>query len=223
MNIAQGILPFNLIEDRSGEVLTSFGGLPLVMETFRALGLPDSIKRHLSVFQRKGRFSEVEYVEGFVSLFAAGGDCLEDFEQLRSDEGIKKLGLKVPSPEAARYFLNAFCDEEHLSDRPEEGAFIPDETELLRGLGEVNKDLIRKAVKGKDVRKVTIDLDATIVESNKREAFWTYNGVKGYQPVTVYWVEEDLNLIVDQMMLNNKILGVIVYSICIQHRKTHLR
>ena len=47
MNISQGLLPFHLIQDASKVLLTSFGGLPLVMETFRALGLPQSIQRHL--------------------------------------------------------------------------------------------------------------------------------------------------------------------------------
>ena len=28
----EGLLPFKLIEDESGEALTSFGGLPLVVE-----------------------------------------------------------------------------------------------------------------------------------------------------------------------------------------------
>jgi hypothetical protein len=50
MNLSQGLLPFQLIEDASKVVLTSFGGLPLVMETFRALGLPRSIQRHLPFF-----------------------------------------------------------------------------------------------------------------------------------------------------------------------------
>ena len=36
MNIAQGVLPFQLIPDTSKVLMTSFGGLPLVMETFRA-------------------------------------------------------------------------------------------------------------------------------------------------------------------------------------------
>jgi len=47
MNIAQGLLPFQLVEDTSQVLITSFGGLPLVMETFRALGLAQSVQKHL--------------------------------------------------------------------------------------------------------------------------------------------------------------------------------
>ena len=38
----------------------------------------------------------------------------------------------------------------------------------------------------------TLDLDARIVESDKREARWTYAGVKGYQPTVVVWAEQDV-------------------------------
>ena len=35
----EGLLPFKLIEEEFGEALTSYGGLPLVVETCEALGL----------------------------------------------------------------------------------------------------------------------------------------------------------------------------------------
>lgn len=194
MNIAQGILPFQLVPDNSKVIITSFGGLPLVMETFRALGLPQSIEKHLSVLQRPGKYEETDYVESFLSLFAVGGECLDDFHILGQDLALRKLGLKVPSPEAARFFLNAFHEEEALQGRVAHQAFIPEETELLAGLGEVNRDLIRKATVREQPWKATIDLDATVIESDKREAEYTYLGCRGYQPVVAYWAEQDLVL-----------------------------
>src|SRR5574342_513219 len=165
MNVSQGLLPFQLIQDASKVLLTSFGGLPLVMETFRALGLPQSIQKHLVLLQRQGKYQETDYVESFVSVFAGGGDCVDDFELLRSDEGLKKLGLRVPSPEAARFFLNAFHEEKLLGDRLPHQAFIPEETMLLQGLRQVSRDLAWKAVSGDAPWKATIDLDASVIES----------------------------------------------------------
>jgi len=95
--------------------MTSFGGLPLVMETFRALGLPQSIEKHLLLQQRAGEYEEADYVESFISVFAAGGDCFDDFQLLRQDAGLQKLGLRVPSPAAARHFMNAFPEEERVA------------------------------------------------------------------------------------------------------------
>jgi len=207
MNIAQGILPFQLIADHSKVLITSFGGLPLVMETFRALGLPQSVDKHVPVLQRPGKYEEADYVESFLSLFAAGGDCLDDFHLLRQDAALQKLGLKVPSAEAARFFLNAFHEEEALQGRVSHQAFIPEETELLEGLGEVNRDLLRKATAREQPWKATIDLDATVMESDKREAEYTYLGCRGYQPVVAYWAEQDL-ILADQFRDGNVPAGM---------------
>jgi hypothetical protein len=176
LTIAQGLLPFQLIEDSSKVLMTSFGGLPLVMEAFRALGLRQSIRKHLRLQQRSGKYEEADYVESFVSLFVAAGDCLDDFHLLRQDAALGKLGLKVPSPEAARFFLNAFHQEEALVGQIPHQAFIPEETQLLMGLGEVNRDLIRKATRREAPWKATVDIDATVMESDKREARVTYLG-----------------------------------------------
>ena len=40
------------------EKLTALGGLPLLVETYRALGLPASVKRNVSIKQRDRGFDE---------------------------------------------------------------------------------------------------------------------------------------------------------------------
>ncbi len=202
MNIAQGILPFQLVGDHSKVLMTSFGGLPLVMETFRALGVPQSIQKHLPVQHRPGKYEEIDYVESFISVFAAGGDCFDDFHLLREDAALQKLGLKVPSPEAARFFLNAFHEEEVLRGRIPHEAFIPEETEELQGLEKVHRDLVGKATVREQPWQATLDIDALVIESDKREAFYTYLNSRGYQPVIVYWAEQDL-IVADQFRDGN--------------------
>jgi hypothetical protein len=56
----------------------------------------------------------------------------------------------------------------------------------------LNRELIRKAVGQEAPWKATIDLDSTLIESHKREAYMTYLGEKGYHPVIAYWAEQDL-------------------------------
>ena len=212
MNISQGLLPFHLIQDTSKVLLTSFGGLPLVMETFRSLGLPQSIKKHLTLHQREGKYQEADYVESFVSVFAAGGDCVDDFGILRQDEGLKKLGLQIPSPEAARCFLNAFHEEELLQGRLPHQAFIPEETEELKRLAAVQRDLLKKATLKEQPWKATIDLDATVIESQKQQAYWTYLDEKGYQPVIAYWAEQDM-IVADEFRDGNVPAGMDLLSV----------
>src|ERR1700730_3682376 len=91
------------------EMLTALGGLPLVVQAFGSLGLPGSVK------QCQRGYDEATFVESFVILNAAGGECLDDFERLRADPGLGQLiGHEVPSPEAARKFLYAFHEEEKI-------------------------------------------------------------------------------------------------------------
>jgi hypothetical protein len=91
--------------------------MPLVVQTFRSLGLPASVKRHVQVKERERRYDEATFVESFVVLNAAGGECLDDFARLREDAGLAELvGHPVPSPEAARQFLYQFHEEKKIAE-----------------------------------------------------------------------------------------------------------
>ena len=190
----EGLLPFKVIEDESGDALTSYGGLPLVMETCEALGLAGLVKHYVRIKQRNRGYTESKYVESVIALMAAGGDCLEDIERLRSDAGLKLLLGEMPSAEAVRFFLYGFHDEKLLESRPEEGAFIAAETEPLAGLWEVNREVVLKASRKEQPKEATIDQDATVVASHKEQSQMTYLGERGYQPVINYWAEQDLIL-----------------------------
>jgi len=39
-----------------------------------------------------------------------------------------------------------------------------------------------------------LDTDATLVETQKREALWSYEGYKAYQPFNVWWAEQGVVL-----------------------------
>lgn len=195
------LLPFQLDSEPATDTLTAFGGLPLVAQTCRSLGLPQSVARHLQLKQRQRGFNEATLVESFVLLNAAGGDCLEDFRRLAEDPGLPTLlGHAVPLPDTARKFLYAFHRDEAIvtakAQRPAgQVAFIPEDTAPLQGLAQVNEDLVRAvAARCPDQRIATIDQDATIHESHKREALAHYEGGRGYQPMTAVWAE--LNLVV---------------------------
>src|SRR5205807_9419751 len=124
-----------------------------------------------------------------------------DFAQLRSDPGLAELiGHEVPSPEVARKFLNDFHEEEKIEEAqqrrlPDEIAYIPEENRALAGLGRVNRDLIQRLGERCAEQKIaTVDQDATIIESRKREALYTYEGSRGYQPMLAVWAEMDVVL-----------------------------
>lgn len=183
------MLPFQLDPEPATETLTAFGGLPLVAQTCRSLGLLQSVARHLRLKQRQRGLDEATMVESFVLLNAAGGDCLEDFRRLAEDPGLPTLlGYALPLPDAARKFLYAFHRDEALvtakAQRPAgQVAFIPEDTAPLQGLAQVNVELVRAvAARCPEQRIATIDQGATIQESHKRAALPHYDGGRGYQP-----------------------------------------
>ena len=180
------------------ETLTALGGIPLVVQAFRSLGLPGSVKQHVEVKERERGYDEATFVESFVILNAVGGECVDDFAQLRSDPGLAELiGHELPSPEAARKFLNAFHEEKKIEEAqqrrlPHQLAYIPEESRALEGLGRVNQDLVQRfGERCPDQKIATVDQDATIIESQKREALYTYAGSRGYQPMLAVWAEMD--------------------------------
>jgi hypothetical protein len=194
-------LLFEIDPEPLAETLTAWGGVPLVVQALRSLRVPASVLRHVHLKQRERGYDEATMVESFVVLNALGGECVEDFTQLREDAGLQEmLGHEIPSPEAARQFLNQFHAEEKMAAAkqqrgPEPIAFIPEENEALAGLGQVNRELVRELGRRcPEQRIATVDQDATIIESHKQQALWTYAGGRGYQPMLAVWAEMDVVL-----------------------------
>jgi hypothetical protein len=198
---AEGELPFEYDWEPAAEVLTAYAGLPLFVRALRSFNVPGSVQQHLHLKQRQRGFDEATYVESLLVLNALGGDCLEDFDRLREDAGLAQmLGHQLPSPEAARKFLYCFHDEERIEQAQAElpvgqVSYIPSESEPLRALAQVNQELVQTIGRRcADQKIATVDLDATVIESWKREAKPTYQGGTGYQPVLALWAELDLAL-----------------------------
>jgi hypothetical protein len=196
---AEGELLFDLDPEPLEECLTAYAGIPLFVQAMRSLNLGPNVKQHVQLKQRQRGFDEATYVESFLVLNALGGDCLEDFDRLREDAGLKEmLGHELPSPEAARKFLYQFHDEQEIERAQAElpvgqVSYIPAESAALRALAQVNGDLVREIGRRcPDQRIATIDLDGTVIESFKREARKTYEGTTGYQPMLALWAEMDL-------------------------------
>lgn len=194
----QTILPYRIEVIESSDGLTSHAGLPLVAETMRALGLEQATRERLHLQQRNSGLSDYQKIESIVLLMAAGGDCYDDVAVLRADQGLQRLlGYALPSPASVRAFANAFHDEQLIEQakaaRPRGiVAYIPQDSEALVALAAINVALCHAvAAQGKSTT-ATLDHDATIQESHKRQAMPHYKGGVGYQPAAVYWAEQDL-------------------------------
>jgi Transposase DDE domain group 1 len=194
-----GLLPFDVELQEQGETLTARAGLTLVQETMQALELDRAVDEALQLKQRDSGYSEAELVSAIVLLQAAGGDCLDDIRVLAADQGLcRLLGRRaLPSPDTLRHLLNAFHDEALIEAAkarraPGQQAFIPDESAALAGLAAVNTHLVHRVAAQRPSVRATLDHDATIQQSHKRQALPHYKGGCGYQPASIYWQEQDV-------------------------------
>jgi hypothetical protein len=198
---AEGEFLFEIDSEPLEECVTALGGVPLLVRAARSLDVPGSVQRHIAIKQRERGYDEATYIESFLVLNAVGGDCLEDFDRLREDAGLAEmLGHPIPSAEAARKFLYPFHDEAKIVEAqqalPGGGvSYIPEESTPLHGLGRVNEEVVQELGRRCAAQKIaTVDLDATVIESWKREAQVTSEGCSGYQPVLGLWAE--MNVVV---------------------------
>ena len=139
----------------------------------------------------------------------AGGESVSDLDVLDKDAGLCKLireietcGMggkerramegrwrvgrrrSVPSESAVFRYLAGFNDADEEAKREAHRAFIPAPSEALRGLGKVNADLVGFIQSRSPHTEATLDMDATLVETHKQEALYSYKKYRAYQPLT---------------------------------------
>jgi hypothetical protein len=217
--MSQKTLPFKFEEDKKEMGITSLGGLALYSGLAHIMGLSKSISDHIRVREDTQGWTDSQMIMSLILLNLAGGDCVEDLNILEADEGFCRIlrrvelhGLSrrerreqerrwrkekrrtVPSPTAAFRYLGVFHDEEEEKKRVLGRAFIPAPNEYLRGLAKVNKDMMAFSQRQEDGETATLDMDATVVETMKEEAYYSYKGSKSYQPINVWWAEKQLVL-----------------------------
>ena len=192
-------------------------GLPAYADLLWALGVPGSVERHVRVRRRRSGWSERELVGALVLLHLAGGEGVEDIRTLGSDDGFCRLmerlslfGVKrreqrrirrlrkrggrgsLPSATSIHRFLEAFHDPEEMKQRKPGKAWVPKPNAALLGLHRVNWDLVAAVQRRSPSGVATLDMDATLVETHKREALFGYKGYRAYQPLNTWWAEQGL-------------------------------
>jgi len=207
--MSQGLLPFKYeLEKREGG-LTALGGVGLYLDLFRVLKLGHILDSNIGI-----RDSDQGYMDRHIGLLLillniVGGDCVEDLERLEQDDGFcrlweklerrgklvkrfrRKLQRKLPSASTVFRYLEAFHQE---APREQGKAIIPESNSHLCGFVKANRKLIAKVQRLKVEKTATLDGDATVAETWKESALYTYQGGKGYQPMNVFWREMEMLL-----------------------------
>ncbi len=213
----QGVLSFQYEEEKSTTGTTALAGLATYLDLGYAVGLWREIERHVMLREGGQGWSDSQMINSLVLLNLAGGEGVEDLRILEKDEGLcrvlrkaethgmsrrerraqerrwrKKRCRTVPSPSAVFRYLGEFHDQGEESRRQAHTAFIPAPNQALLGLGKVNGELLAFVQSRAPQREATLDMDATLVETEKQEALYSYKKYKAYQPLQTYWAEQEL-------------------------------
>lgn len=218
--MAQGPLPFKYQgTDGLQDGQTALAGLGTYLDLVQVLGLGEAIRQHVTLREGGQGYTDSQMLMALLLLQLSGGDCVDDLERLEADGGFGRLlrraeleGLPrarrralelrwrrerrrdVPSPSAARRYLQGYRNAEDEERRGHGSAFIPQPSEALRGLRRVNADLVAAVASRHPSKIATLDIDATLVEVENRAALFCYKGHRAYQPLNVWWAEQRLML-----------------------------
>lgn len=215
--MAQGVLPFKYEEEKMATGMTGLSGLPVYLDLAFVMGLSEMIGNHLHVKERG--WTDAQMVLSLILLNIAGGDCVEDLKVIEKDAGFCKVMRRaeqkgmtrrdrraedrrwrherrrsVPSPTTVFRYLSRFHDGEQDRLREAGKAFIPSSNDSLRGLVNVNRDMVGFIQKRNPQKVATLDQDATLVATAKVDAFYSYKGFKSYQPLNTWWAEHGVVL-----------------------------
>jgi len=214
----QGVLPFRYECEPTESGMTALAGLPAYLELAIVSGLTDSIQRHLGVYSLKEQgWTENQIMMSLILLNIAGGDKVDDLRILENDEGLAKLVHRVgfsghprkerreeerrwrkekerafPSQSVVFRYLATFVNPEEEGKRSMGQAFIPAPNESLEALRQINPDLLRFAQRKSPQTEATLEMDASVVETTRQDALFSYQGSLSFQPLSVRWAEMDL-------------------------------
>jgi len=174
----QTILPFKI--EQTDAPLMSRGGLTLPYEMAKSLRLPEAIDQELPPPGSGRGYKPSQFVMPLILMLHGGGRKLDDLRELKGEVSLREL-LEMKE-------LPASCtvgDWLRRMGRDGKG---------FSGLGKANQHMVAEILRREKRTEYTLDTDATVIESEKEAAKWTYKKEKGYQPLLGFLFESGLVL-----------------------------
>jgi hypothetical protein len=152
----------------------------LPYEMAKALRLPEVIDQELPPSGSGRGYKPSQFVMPLVLMLHGGGKRLDDLRELKGEVSLREL-LEMKELPAS----STVGDWLRRMGRGGRG---------LSSLGKVNQHMVAEILKRDKRIEYTLDTDATVIESEKEEAKWTYKKEKGYQPLLGFLFELGLVL-----------------------------
>lgn len=154
---------------------TAYGGVAVMHQLVRELGLAKAIDDRLQLLKFHKPYHESDHVLNFAYNALCDGDCLEDMELRRHDEGyLDGLGAKrTPDPTTAGDFCRRFTEQE---------------VRILMEIFDETRLQVWARQPARFFEEALIDMDGTLVETAAEKMQGidiAYNGIWGYHPLVV--------------------------------------
>jgi len=193
--------------------VTNYGGIFPYLDLMLLTGLPNVVNEYLPKWHVRG-WQHAEHVAALLALNLTGGDCVDDLKKLSVDPGIslymgqiaRAVGAQnrqfsrggerdIPSLTSVREWLEQFHNADEDSKRGYGQAYVPESNEALCGLRGMNREFVTRGFRlyqrsGRPpVTRATLEIDASYMETQKRDALACYKHFDSYSGLTVRWAE----------------------------------
>ena len=131
--------------------------------------------------ERNRAFRSSTIFNTFMLMLHDGAKCLDDVRQLQRESALLKLfGIdKLPHAHTLGNWLRA----------------LGSNNTAMSALVQINKRLLKAALHG--CKRVTLDIDATVIKAHKKDATYTYKKHPGYTPMVGHIAETEQVVAVD--------------------------
>ena len=148
------------------QAITSFAGLPLLIGMAKNLGLEEQINA-LPLKERARGYKPAESAFALMGLIQSGGEALDDVSLLKGDEGLCELWGGLPAANTLGEWLRRF------------------KRTTVHRLGLIQLAAAARVVRACRLSRITLDVDAFFLESQKSDVEMNYEGLWGYNPAAV--------------------------------------
>jgi hypothetical protein len=220
----QGVISIQCEKEGKGQKTTARGGLLPYLDLMAKLGFWRKADQFVGARSNGQGWSDGQHVAAMVMLNLAGGSCVDDLAMLEGDSGLGELikaaevfgmsrkerrafqkrqrkgrNRSFSSPSASRRFLEDCHNDNYEKGREaalEQGvkAYIPAATAALSGLMALNAALVKQMLLWNPLSSATLDMDATLIATQKKEALFCYKHFPAYQPLNVWLAEREIML-----------------------------
>lgn len=191
MPLKTGNFQININEDKT---FTSMGGALLISGFFRKFGMDSIIDEHIGARKKNQArvYTDSSYIKSLVTMQLLGGETVDDLNALREDEALSGMIGVIPGHTSVHNYIESFADETEEAKRGQGKSFIPESTNYLKGFGKVTRYMLSRAPHIKDISTVTLDQDATFIETGVSGALYNYKSERAFEAFNTYCPEYDM-------------------------------